>query len=62
MTQHGPYAEYICTSAWNCVPLPNEVSFEQGAGGVVLPLTIVGLLERCQELKAKAVVITAGNS
>ena len=27
-----------------------------------MPLTIVALLEKCQELKAKAVVITGANS
>ena len=61
-TQHGAFAEYICTNAWNCIPLANDMTFEKGAGGVVLPLTIVGLLERCQALKAKAVIISAANS
>ena len=27
-TQHGSFAEYICTSAWNCIPIGNDVFFE----------------------------------
>lgn len=38
------------------------MSFEQGACGMVNPLTAIGLLERCQVLKAAAVVQTGANS
>ena len=51
-TKDGTYAEYCVTSATNCIPLDANVSFEQGANGVVNPLTAIGLLEKCKTYKA----------
>ena len=55
-TKGGTYAEYCVTSATNCITLDDNVSFEQGANGVCNPLTALGLLERCKDRKAQAVI------
>jgi len=52
----GSYAEYIITNAWQCVTLANEVTWEQGACSFVNPLSAIGLLDKCQQYKAKAVI------
>ncbi len=58
----GSYAEYCVTDAYNCIPLDNNVSFEQGANGVINPLTALGLLDRAQAIKAQGVIQTGGAS
>ena len=58
----GSYAEYVVTTAYQCVELDRDASWEQGAGSFVNPLTAVGLLDRCKQLKAKAVIQTGAAS
>ena len=47
-TKTGTYAEYCVTEAMSCIPLPNDVSLEQGACSIVNPISAVGLLDRCK--------------
>jgi len=61
-TKGGTYAEYCVTSATNCITLDDNVSFEQGASGVCNPLTALGLLERCKDRNAQAVIQTGAAS
>ena len=61
-SKDGTYAEYIVTNATHCMTLDANCSFEQGANGVVNPLTALGLLERAKVLKAQAVVQTGAFS
>lgn len=58
----GAYAEYCVTSAMQCVTLPTNVNFEQGACMFVNPLSAVGLLDRCKFYGAKTVVQTGASS
>ena len=58
----GAYAEYCVTNAYQCVALPNDISFEQGCSFFVNPMTAIGLLEVSKDYKATAVVITAAAS
>lgn len=51
-SKDGAYAEYIVTYATQCIVLDVNCSFEQGANGIVNPLTALGLLERAKVLKA----------
>lgn len=55
-SKNGAYAEYCVTNATNCIPLDDNVSFEQGANGVCNPLTALGLLEECKKHKARCVI------
>ena len=48
----GAYAEYAITNSWQCIVLPDEVGFEQGACACLNPMSAIGLLDRCQALKA----------
>ncbi|CDW81714.1 zinc-binding dehydrogenase family protein [Stylonychia lemnae] len=61
-TKDGTYAEYVVTNATNCITLDASCSFEQGANGVVNPLTALGLMERARVLKAQAIVQTGAAS
>jgi len=58
----GAYAEYIVTDTKACIPLSKDFSFEQGASFVVNPLTAVLMVDRCIELKAKTIIVTAACS
>lgn len=46
----------MVTGALQCLPLPDDVSFEVGAMHFVNPLTAIGLLERARTYKAEAIV------
>jgi NADPH:quinone reductase-like Zn-dependent oxidoreductase len=58
----GTYAEYIVTSAFQCITLDDATSFEQGCNGTVNPLTAIGLRDRVIQYKSPAVVIDAAVS
>lgn len=58
----GSYGEFCVTEAMTCIVLPNTIPLEQGACSIVNPLSAVGLVDRCKEYKANAVIITAGFS
>ena len=55
-TRGGSYAEYIVAPAYQCVTLPDEASWEQGACSFVNPITAVGLLDKTKEYGARAVI------
>lgn len=59
----GAYAEYVVTNAYQCIPLDNDVSFEEGASFFVNPMTAIGLTEVATKThKAKGVIQTAACS
>jgi len=58
----GLWAEYLVTSAKNCVPLRKEVDIEQGAMMLVNPMTAWGLMDEARRGGHRAVVQTAAAS
>lgn len=62
MKSGGAMAEYCITGNRQVVPLPDELSFEEGASLFVNPLTAICMVDRCAELKSKATIVTAGAS
>jgi NADPH2:quinone reductase len=58
----GTFAEYCVTDFKSCIPLADDINFEQAASFYVNPLTAVGMVERMLTLKAKACIITAAAS
>ena len=55
-SKDGAYAEYIVANAAQCVTYGPNIPWEQAACSFVNPLTAVGLLDRCRQHKAKAVI------
>lgn len=58
----GTWAQYAVASAMSCFRLPQRISDEQGAMGLVNPLAATGLIERVKALKSQAFVSTAAAS
>lgn len=58
----GLWAEYVATSAKNCVPLRKEVDIEQAAMMLVNPMTAWGLMDEARRGGHRAVVQTAAAS
>ncbi|CAK4638205.1 unnamed protein product [Aphanomyces euteiches] len=58
----GVWAEYVAVNAFNCVTLPDDISFEGGSSCFVNPLTVVAFVEIAIERRVKAIVHTAGAS
>ena len=58
----GSYGEYCVTNAYQCIELDADASFEQGACSFVNPITAIGLLDRCQQCQARAVIQTGAAS
>lgn len=58
----GTWAEYFVTEARLCVPLNNQLSFEQGAMLIINPLTALALFEKCVKGGHRAGLHTAGAS
>lgn len=58
----GTWAEYMVTTPENCLPLPDNVSDEQGAMALVNPLTAYALMDKAQSMGVGAVVQTAAAS
>eukprot|EP01094_Clydonella_sp_ATCC50884_P006324 TRINITY_DN1540_c0_g1_i2.p1 TRINITY_DN1540_c0_g1~~TRINITY_DN1540_c0_g1_i2.p1 ORF type:complete len:396 (+),score=137.99 TRINITY_DN1540_c0_g1_i2:161-1189(+) len=56
------WAEYAVVNAMRCVELPDDVSYEEGCGCFVNPLTAIAFLEIAHTLKRKTIVHTAGAS
>lgn len=52
LTIGGCYQQYMLTNAMQCIPLPDDVSLEQGSMHCVNPLTAIGLLDRAKQYKA----------
>jgi NADPH:quinone reductase-like Zn-dependent oxidoreductase len=58
----GTWAEYLVTRAALCVPLPNNISLEQGAMLLVNPMTALALFDIAKSEKHPAIVNTAAAS
>ena len=58
----GCFQQYMVTTALQCIPLPDEVTFEQGSMLCVNPLTVVGLVDRFKQYKGTAIIQTAAAS
>jgi NADPH2:quinone reductase len=58
----GSYAEYVVTNDYQCISLNSSASWEQGACSFVNPLTAIGLLSRCKQRSARAVIQTGAAS
>ena len=58
----GAMAEYIVTDVKCCVPIGDDLSFEEAASHFVNPLTALGMVDRLKQLKVKTVIITAAAS
>ena len=58
----GTWAEYYIADARACVPLQDNVSFEQGATLLINPLTAVGMVEKAKRRKHKAIIQNAAMS
>ncbi|EAR90916.1 zinc-binding dehydrogenase family oxidoreductase (macronuclear) [Tetrahymena thermophila SB210] len=59
---HGCYAEYAVTNAFQCITVPETVSFENAASGLVNPLTVVMMHKKTLKKKAKAIISNPGAS
>src|SRR6185503_9180274 len=62
LTGDGTWAEYMVTSAEQCIPLNKNVSLEQGATLLVNPLSALAMFEIAQRGKHRAIVSTAAAS
>lgn len=60
--QDGVWAKYATTLANYCLPLRKDIDDIQGSTLIVNPCTVICLLERAQQLGAKAIVINAAAS
>ena len=58
----GSYCEYQVTNIKACIPLPDDVDFEQGATYFINPLTALGLVRRAKKLGASTIILTAAAS
>jgi NADPH:quinone reductase len=58
----GTWAEYMVTPAMSCIPLPDEISNEQGSMLLVNPLTAVAFIEIARKNGHKAIINTAAVS
>lgn len=55
----GTWAEYVVVSAASCVPLPQNVSMEQGASSIVNPMTALAFFEMARRERHAAIVNSA---
>jgi NADPH2:quinone reductase len=58
----GTWAEYMVTPASRCVPLPEDVSDEQGSMLLVNPMTAVAFFDMARHEGRKAIINTAAAS
>ena len=58
----GAFADYCLTDVKCVVPLTEDINMEQAASSIINPMTAVGMIDRCIQLKAKAIIITAAAS
>lgn len=61
-TRSGTWAEYMITPAVHCIPLPDEISDEQGAMLIVNPLTALAFFDAVRQSRHKAIINTAAAS
>ena len=60
--QDGAWAQYVVTEATACMPIVADIPNDNAATLIVNPFTAFGLLDRAQELGAKAVIQNAAAS
>ncbi len=58
----GSWAEYMLTSASNCVPLKKDTSFEAGSMLLVNPMTVIAFMELIKSGKHLTIVNNAAGS
>lgn len=58
----GTWAEYMVTPASRCVPLPEEISDEQGSMLLVNPMTAVAFFDMAKHGRHRAIINTAAAS
>jgi len=58
----GSYAEYFVGKFDEVVPLPDDVTFEEGASAIVNPLTVIGILDMVERGEHRALIHTAAAS
>ena len=58
----GTYAKYAITNAYQCVPIDDDMPFDQAATFFVNPLSAIGMVEEITNDKATSVVLTAAHS
>jgi len=46
MIAGGCYQQYVLAEAMNCIPLPDNISFDNGSMFFVNPITAIGLVEQ----------------
>jgi NADPH2:quinone reductase len=56
----GTWAEYIAIDVMRCIPLNSSTSWENAAGAIANPITVIVMLDVCKD--EKMVVATAGSS
>lgn len=60
--QHGCFAEYAVAESVQAIPFPDEYSFEEGASGLVNPLSVMLMYKKVAERKDQAVISNPGAS
>lgn len=58
----GTWAEYMIAESSKCIPLDNDITFEEGAFAIGNPLTALGFYDMAQNEKARAVIFSAACS
>jgi len=58
----GTWAEYYVADTNSCIPLKDNVSFDQGATLIINPLTAVGMVEKAKKGGHQAIIQTAAAS
>jgi len=59
LSGQGLWSQYVSVPVGQCVPLPEDVSFEEGCAMFVNPMTVVAFVELAKEGKHKAILHTA---
>jgi NADPH2:quinone reductase len=62
LREGGALGGYAITTNRNCMPLPDNIGFDEGATLFVNPLTAVLMVKRCKDLKSTATIVTAAAS
>lgn len=58
----GTWAEYMIADSAKCIPLNNDISFEEGAFAIGNPLTALGFYDYASRENARAVILSAACS
>jgi NADPH2:quinone reductase len=62
VTDEGVFAQYAVTNAIQCVPIPDDMSFNDASNMFINPLSAIGLVETVTKDKATSVVVNAACS